>query len=195
MARFVRFFVCTVLCAFVLLATSNILAESSKFVVDGPDELARIIDEMQEEKARNISRSAKIAGVIWEAGERWGVSPKIAAALAYRESQFRRSVQVGAERGSRGELGFFQVMPRSVPVDLCGRGRNLLSMRDNAETALCFLNELRRICGTRDMWVLIGAYGLSRCPTPREARGMASVKLARSIYCGIESDCGRLWPN
>ena len=135
--------------------------------------------------------AARIARIIDEAATSNGIDPWLAVAIARRESSLLQG-----QVGSLGEQGMFQVMPRSAALRVCRRGCSIDQPRCNAEVAMCFLAHVREICGSDDTWVWVGAYGMSRCPTPREARSMVSTRRARAFLVDLvgEERAAESWP-
>jgi hypothetical protein len=133
------------------------------------------------------------AAVCAEAPPR-GIDPRLAVALAFRESSLLPRVGLGKQNGALGERGYFQVMPggkaeRFVPDDC-----SMHVASCNAKAAMSYLAWLRDNCPTGDNWELVGAYGRGRCPGPREARDWTEVQVARRLYCQLEPDCDTTWP-
>jgi hypothetical protein len=64
----------------------------------------KFIDTLDEEQRANLSR-------VIDSANRYGVNPRLAAALAYTESQLRHKSGEKVVRGSSGEVGIMQVKP------------------------------------------------------------------------------------
>jgi len=64
----------------------------------------KFIDTLDEEQRANLSR-------VIDSANRYGVNPRLAAALAYTESELRHKSGDKVVRGSSGEVGIMQVKP------------------------------------------------------------------------------------
>jgi hypothetical protein len=64
----------------------------------------KFIDTLDEEQRANLSR-------VIDSANRYGVNPRLAAALAYTESQLRHKSGDKVVRGSSGEVGIMQIKP------------------------------------------------------------------------------------
>ena len=142
-------------------------------------------------------RALQLARVIYRAADRHKQSPWIALAMAQRESSLAPRVGDLRKRGSRGEEGYFQIMPKSVPAATCSKGRHMGDAFANADTAMCWLAQVQKICQSTDPWVYVSAYGTDRCPSQIEGRTMRSAIKARSLLCQMVGDekCQQIWPS
>lgn len=140
--------------------------------------------------------AAQLARHIQEAALRHGVLPEIGLAMAFCESSLLPSVGLGPRRGSRGERGYFQVMPRGRAERLCGQGRSQWNAAANADTAMCYLAHIRdNVCRTDDPWIYVAAYSSRSCPSARGARRMTGAKRRRKVFCRIVGPgCDAVWP-
>jgi hypothetical protein len=141
----------------------------------------------------NTHRGRQIASIIARAAHANGIDVLLAVALAMRESSLRAGVGL---RGSLGEQGMFQVMPRGYARRVCPRRCSLDQPGCNADVALCYLSHVRELCASDDAWVWIGAYGTNHCPTPREARAMPTTMRARRFLVAVagEERAETIWP-
>lgn len=142
-------------------------------------------------------RAYSLATAIYTAAQKHDQNPWIALSIAVRESGLRPEVGNLKIRGSRGELGYFQVMPNSQPQKICGKNRSMKNAFFNADTALCWLSYVQSYCSTSDPWQYVAAYGMSRCPGARESRRMRSTQKARQLLCDLVGDqkCEKIWPS
>lgn len=131
---------------------------------------------------------------ICEAAETYYIDPELALAIAFRESSLRPSVGNGKIIGSRGERGYFQILPGSPAESFRPGECSQHNPRCNAMSALGYMQHLKTTCISQDPWVWVGAYGRSRCPTGAEAREFAETKIARRYFCSIDLECGDIWP-
>jgi len=140
----------------------------------------------------NERDARRVAGIIRVAAERHAIDPRLAVAIAMRES----SLRAGRVRGALGEQGMFQVMPNGYARRACPRDCALDQPHCNADVALCYLAHVRELCGSDDPWVWIGAYGMRRCPTGREARAMTSTRRARAYLVAVAGaeQADEIWP-
>ena len=122
-----------------------------------------------------------------------GIDPWLALAIARRESSLDPNVGNGKRCGSRGEQGYFQIMPRGAALKACGKQRNMFDVGANADTAMCYLKLMQDHC-PGSTWRWVAAYGWRRCPSEREAREDRATKLAREFYCQAVRGCDRTWP-
>ena len=159
-------------------------------------EMTEVIVARQPVYRRRAARARSLALEIYRAAKAHVVNPFLALAMAHVESAFHPSVGTGRRRGSRGEEGYFQVMPRSRPWRICGRGRSMFDTSANADTAMCYFARLREVCQTDDPWVLVSAYSRSYCPKPWTARWMRGTKNRRKSLCSMVGDerCNVIWP-
>ena len=136
----------------------------------------------------------RLAGYIHDASVANDIDPRISVVVAFRESSLLPSIQL--KTGSRGERGYFQVMPRSLAIRRCGNGCDQNTPACNASTALCYLSYCRELCG-ESPWQYVGGYGRSRCPNSvAEARSWREVRRARRLLCHTYGDwvCDEIWP-
>lgn len=122
------------------------------------------------------------------------IPPQIAVVVGFRESSLLPSIQL--KTGSRGERGYFQVMPGGLAIRVCGNGCNQNTPRCNAQTAMCYLAYCRDLCG-ENPWQYVGGYGRSRCPeSVTEAQSWREVRRARKLLCNAygEPVCDEVWP-
>jgi hypothetical protein len=141
---------------------------------------------------QNRARDARrIAGIIERAAERNRIDPHLAVAIAMRES----SLRADPGRGSLGEQGMFQVHPRGYARRVCQGTCDLSQPGCNAEVALCYLAHVRELC-PGSTWRWVAAYGMSRCPTEREARAMTTTRRARRylVVAAGEARAAEIWP-
>jgi len=159
-------------------------------------ELARAVQNLQPWYRSRPERAAGLAEAILHAAQAHEQDPFLALAVAFAESALHPSVGEGRRLGSKGERGYFQVMPDSRPERLCGRGQDMFDASENAATAMCYFAHLEELCQTRDPWVLVAAYALARCPSPRYARRMRMTRKRRAILCRVvgEPRCLEIWP-
>lgn len=159
-------------------------------------EMTEAIIERQPIYRRDPAKASSLASIIHRAAMTHSVNPFVALAMAHVESAFHPWVGSGRRRGSRGEEGYFQVMPRSRPWRVCGRGRSMFDTSANADTALCYFARLREVCQTDDLWVLVSAYSRNHCPKPWTARWMRGTKNRRKSLCSMvgEQRCNEIWP-
>lgn len=127
--------------------------------------------------------------------------PRLAVALAFRESSIVPRVGLGKQNGLKGERGYWQVMPGGKAESYVPRTCSQHSPICNAKSAMSYLAHLRDApvdeggCGSDDPYMWIGAYGRGHCPSsPEAAREWEEVRVARRLYCQIEPDCDTLWP-
>jgi hypothetical protein len=132
----------------------------------------------------------KLSRAVCAASAETGVSPLLAIAVARRESSLLPRVGLGKKVGSRGEQGYFQVLPGSPAARLGACDQTEPAC--NALSALRYMRALQTRCG-EDPWVWVGAYGAGHCPTPLEARRWGVVRVARRFYCEV-ADCDTGWP-
>ena len=132
------------------------------------------------------------------AWEETGVDPFIGLAIARRESSLRPRVGHGKILGSRGEQGYFQVMPggvieRQYAPDDC---QDMTDPLCNARTAFRAMKGIQDRCPGSSPWVWVGVYGRghSGCPLESNVKQWHEVLLARSYYCTIVEDCDATWP-
>jgi len=155
-------------------------------------ELQAAVLRLQPRYERNHRGAQRVASVVFTAARTHGIDPLLALAMASRESSLNPNVRLG----SGGEMGLFQVMPRSHALQVCGRGRDMGQPRANADTALCYYAHLKTVCETDDNWVLVGAYGTGKCYSPGDARGLTCsrrkrAELVRAV--GVEKALD-IWP-
>jgi hypothetical protein len=147
----------------------------------------------REVRSRQTRRN-EIADAILRAADQHGFDSRIAVAMARRESSLMPSIGTGRRNGSRGEMGYFQIMPNGFAQGVCGRGCDQYDVDCNARTAMCYLDHCRRRCGN-DPWLYVGGYGRSRCPRNRaEAATWPEVQKARSFLCEAYENCSEIWP-
>lgn len=150
------------------------------------------------QQGQRIKALKVLVGAISAASAETGIPGGIALAVARRESSLLPSVGRCEILGSRGEQGYFQVMPGGVverehaPAD-CDDMTNPLC---NARTALRAMASVRDRCEGSSPWVWVGVYGRGHhgCPSEAEVREWAEVARSRTFYCQIARDCSRTWP-
>lgn len=145
-------------------------------------------------RLRRDREFGRLVSYIHDASIKNQIDPRIAVVVGFRESSLLPSIQF--KTGSRGERGYFQVMPRSLAVRVCGDGCDQNTPRCNADTALCYLSYCRDLCG-ENPWQYVGGYGRSRCPeSVAEARTWREVRRARRLLCRTYGDsvCDEVWP-
>lgn len=197
-----------------IMVVDRAFANESEDLSDTPSKIDRLISELntrQEIENRMTAAILKtnrwyhrrpyeallVARTIHKAAIDHDQEPWIALAIARRESAFSHKVRKLLVKGSRGEEGFFQIMPKSVPSRACAKGRNMGNMEHNADAAMCWLAEVRRICNSDDPWVYVPAYGVGFCPSEQEGRYMESALKARRFLCemvGVDK-CNLIWPS
>jgi len=134
---------------------------------------------------RNPQSAEYWAKVMHSAAIENDLDPLLVTAIVYRESSF-----VTVVRSEGGSIGPLQIKANGIAFHR-HRPNNcdIRNMRCNIRTGAAFLAWVRGHCGEPwDVWV--GGYGMSRCPTPREAGQLRSVRRARRIY---ESIGGTQW--
>lgn len=134
-----------------------------------------------------------VTRAICAASAETGIDPVLAVAVARRESSLLPLVGLGTKNGSRGERGYFQILPNGAAERFSPDACSQHDPYCNASTALRYMAFLQNRCGSTDPWVWVGAYGSDHCPTAVESRSWRVVQLARSFYCDI-ADCSSLWP-
>lgn len=145
-------------------------------------------------RIRRDREFTRLVSYIHNASEQNGIDPRIAVVVGFRESSLLPSIHL--KTGSRGERGYFQVMPRSLAVRVCGDGCDQKTPQCNANTAMCYLSYCRELCGDSP-WLYVGGYGRSRCPeSATEARTWREVRRARRLLCHAYGDwvCDEVWP-
>ena len=138
----------------------------------------------------------KLSEYIFDASTKNNIDPRIAVVIGFRESSLLPRVGLHGE-GSRGEKGYFQVMPESLATRTCGGACDLHDPACNAYVAMCFLSHCRDLCGSSP-WQYVGGYGRSRCPdSVNEARGWFEVRRARKLLCSAygRDVCQTVWPS
>jgi hypothetical protein len=154
------------------------------------------------EHIRRRDHAHQIAGAIRRAALRHDFDPILGVAIARRESSLLPWFGEGRIRhgkraaGPAGERGYFQIYPEGAAEGRCG-DCDQYDPECSAETAFCWLAHLREVCRSSDLWVLVGAYGRSRCPrSADEARDWPEVRRARRFYCEalVNGECDRRWP-
>lgn len=143
---------------------------------------------------RREKEFGRLVSYIHDASIKNQIDPRIAVVVGFRESSLLPSSQV--KTGSRGERGYFQVMPGGLAIRVCGDGCNQKTPECNANTALCYLSYCRDMCG-ESPWQYVGGYGRSRCPeSVTEARTWPEVRRARRLLCRAYGDwvCDEVWP-
>jgi hypothetical protein len=157
----------------------------------------------REEFERRRDKAHSLAGSIRRAALARDFDPILGVAIARRESSLLPWFGEGRLRkgkraaGPLGERGYFQIFKRGVAERRCG-DCDQYDPECSARTAFCWLDSMREICGSSDLWVLVGAYGRTRCPRDaQEATGWREVARARRFYCEALRDpaeCDRRWP-
>lgn len=137
----------------------------------------------------------------------------ILASMGARESGFlkrteRGYVQRGGKRvencrwcrGTRGERGMFQFMPKGwIQREFMPTNCNPFDRFCAARGASKALSHLRCLCikefGDKcTVDVFVAGYGLTRLPEPTRARGAGGTDRARGYLCSVREDCNNWWP-
>ena len=145
-------------------------------------------------RMRRDREFSRLVSYIHKASVTNEIDPRIAVVVGFRESSLLPSIQL--KTGSRGERGYFQVMPKSLAVRVCGKGCDQNTPQCNVNTAMCYLSYCRELCGGSP-WQYVGGYGRSRCPdSVAEARTWREVRRARRLLCQAYGDwvCDEVWP-
>jgi len=102
------------------------------------------------------------------------IDPFLVTAIIFRESSFRAKV-----KGTRGEVGLMQIMPRGTLTRSITR-EDLTDVRANIRVGIGHLQYWQEECGTDDMEVWLSAYNAGKCK--RTGYG----KRIKRLYCKIK---------
>lgn len=117
-----------------------------------------------------------LAAAVYDAAVENDIDPKLILALIKRESNFRTDAI-----GRLGERGLMQV--HGVALNFRPRHctRQLRTIDCQVTTGVRWLAWVRDHCGG-STWRWVAGYGMSRCPSEREARRQFAVRQARMYY-------------
>jgi len=150
----------------------------------------------QSESPNRAKIKKNLAYAIYKAATDHEIDYRYAVALAARESSFLPKIGTGKIDGSRGERGYFQIFPIGKAEITCSRGCNQYDIQCNAQTAMCWLDRCRDLCGD-DPWMYLGGYGRSSCPKNVSiAKTWTELRVLRGKLCnGFGEDvCNELLP-
>lgn len=128
------------------------------------------------------------------------IHENLVASIIARESFFSLDVQEGRRRGNHKEIGLMQIHPgnkRAIAQVIDNeedRECVLTDIRCNIMSGVVWLNYVRNLCKSDDIWIWMAAYQMKSCPTSKSARQFKGTKNARAYFCQITPDCNKIWP-
>lgn len=144
------------------------------------------------ESPKRLKLKDSLAIAIYKSATYYEIDYRYAVALGSRESSFLPKI-----KSARGDArGYFQIFINGVAQRRCSRGCDQHDIQCNTQTAMCWLDRCRDLCGD-DPWMYLGGYGRSSCPkNVNVAKTWTELRVLRSKLCnGFGEDvCNELLP-